>query len=94
MFYPKVISVGSLRDCGLAAKSVKYAAMPLCRGGRSEATRAVVNDCPVDSQSREWTEPQRDPRPPVSRHRRRASLVQREVVEEATADETGGIVIR
>jgi len=66
--YRKVISVGSLLDVRLTPKSVKYAAMPLCRGGR--------------------------PRPPVSRHRRRASLVQREVVEEATADETGGIVIQ
>ena len=34
------------------------------RGGRSEATRAVMNDSPVDCQNHEWTEPQRDPRPP------------------------------
>ena len=33
------------------------------RGGRSEATRAVMNDSPVDCQNREWTEPQRERRP-------------------------------
>ena len=31
-----------------------------CRGRRSEATRAAMNDSPVDCQNREWTEPQRD----------------------------------
>ena len=25
-----------------------------------------MNDSPVDCQNREWTEPQRDPRPPVA----------------------------
>ena len=29
----------------------------------SEATRAAMNDSPVDCQNREWTEPQRDDRP-------------------------------
>ena len=29
----------------------------------SEATRAAMNDSPVDCQNREWTEPQRDHRP-------------------------------
>ena len=36
-----------------------------CRGRRSEATRAVMNDTPVGCQNREWTEPQRDPRRPL-----------------------------